>query len=107
MLQANGLRGEVDVTFEGERFVLRPSYEAIIAFEDGTGKGLIQLATAAADGELTLREAACITTQCVRAWGKQTEQPSIVAINEGRIAELILEAGLMNVTLRLSLLLMN
>lgn len=102
---ANELRGEVDLELDGIRFVLRPSYEASLAVEKRTGKGLVALATAAADGALGLSESAAITTEFIRAWGRSTDDKIAANVDEGRIGALIHEYGLMRVTLRLAVVL--
>lgn len=99
--QANEIRGEVDLELEGERFVLRPSYTALIEMEKATGHGLMALAGMAADGELTLTQAAKIVTLMIRAWGKATQNSRVQAVSEERIGELLFEYGLMRVNLRL------
>ncbi|HEX8578320.1 MAG TPA: GTA-gp10 family protein [Allosphingosinicella sp.] len=100
--QANEIRGEVDLELEGERFVLRPSYTALVEIEKATGKGLIQLASEASDGELTLGHAAVIVTLLIQAWGKATGNGRVQAVCAERIGELLYEFGLMKVNLRLA-----
>lgn len=104
---ANELRGEADLELEGQRFVLRPSYEAVLEAEKLTGKGLIQLATEAADGELTAGHAAIIVTLFIRAWGKAQGCQQTQAVQVPRIGELLHEYGLMRVNLRLAYVLGN
>lgn len=106
MTTANEIRGEVDLELEGERFVLRPSFAAIVEAEKATGKGLIKLAEQAAAGELTLTECAAITTHFIRAWGEASNNVSAAHANQGRIGELIMGFGLAAVQFRLQLALM-
>jgi len=106
-MAANELRGEVDLVLEGETFVLRPSYTAIVEFEKATGKGLIDLADQAIEGKLTLSECAAIVTSMVKAWGVATDNRIAANVNQDRIGELIHEYGLMQVQLRLQIALMN
>jgi hypothetical protein len=89
---ANEKRGEVVLVLDGAEMVLRPSYEAIEAFEGLTGKGLLELAREALSNKLRLGETAQIVTECVRAWGRATGTKSMQGVNSGRIAELILES---------------
>lgn len=105
MTTANEVRGEVDLLLEGERFVLRPSYGAIIEVEALTGKGLVDLAGMAQDGKLSLGDSARIVTCLIKAWGKSTDNRIAQAVNADRIGELIQEFGLMQVQLRLALVL--
>jgi len=71
---------------------LRPSYEAIFAFEASTDKGLLELARAALEGKMRLADLSQVVTECIRAWGRATQQPSIAASNAVRIGQLIVEA---------------
>jgi hypothetical protein len=105
MSEANELRGEVDVEFEGVSFVLRPSFEAVQAAEKATGKGLMQLYNEACDGALGIGQAAIVTTELIRAWGRATDNNSARAVNPARVGELIHETGLMNVLARLAIVL--
>lgn len=88
---ANEERGEIAITLDGVRMGLRPSYEAIAAFEAGTGKGLLDLARASLGGSLTLAETAMVACECIRSWGRATENASAKGANADRIAELIME----------------
>lgn len=85
-------RGEIALTLDGARLVLRPSFEAIESFEEATAKGLIQLTREAMEGSLRVGEAAHIVTACVRAWGRATGDRSAQGVNVARVAELILES---------------
>lgn len=89
---ANAERGEMELVLGGQAFVLRPSFEAISAFEQATGKGLIDLTEAALARRLTLSEAAQIASECIRAWGRAVENVSARGVSTARVAELMLEA---------------
>ncbi|WP_022681156.1 GTA-gp10 family protein [Sphingobium bisphenolivorans] len=90
--EANNERGELTLTLDGEPVGLRPSYEAIHAFERATGKGLMELAQAALAGTLSAGDTAIIACECVRAWGRSTENKGYAGSNPTRIAELMIEA---------------
>jgi hypothetical protein len=107
MTTANEERGEVDLELDGTRFVLRPSYEAVIAVEKATGKGILALAFAAKDGGISLTEAGIVTAELVRAWGRSTGEAVAANVDTDRITELIHVYGLMRVTLRLAIVLTN
>ena len=77
---------------DGATMALRPSYEAIFAFEASTDKGLLELARAALEGKMRLADLSQVVTECIRAWGRATQQPSIAASNAVRIGQLIVEA---------------
>jgi hypothetical protein len=85
-------RGEVSITLEGEEMVLRPSHEAISAFERMTGKGLLILAREALNGSLSLGETAQVMCECIRAWGRHVDNKSAAGAGADRIAELVLES---------------
>lgn len=102
---ANEIRGEVSITLDGSKFVLRPSYEAILGFEKATGKSLIELARAASSGSLSVTDAAAIVTGCIQAWGKATENSAASGVNAKRIGELLIEGSMLLVLKRLELLL--
>ena len=103
---ANETRGEVDIEFEGQgRFVLRPSYEAMQKAEKETGKTAVELYRAAAGGALSNRDAAIVTAEFIRAWGKASDNAVARGVSTERIGELIYEAGLMNVLGRLAIVL--
>lgn len=70
MSDANELRGEVDLVLDGQRFVLRPSFTAIVAIEKKTGRPLIELATLAEQVALPQDAQAVVVTELVRAWGR-------------------------------------
>ncbi|MDX3908423.1 MAG: GTA-gp10 family protein [Sphingobium sp.] len=85
-------RGELSLRIDGGEMGLRPSFEAITAFERETGKGLLLLAREALSGSLTLGETAQIACQCIRAWGRDTGSIGAKGARADRIAELILES---------------
>ena len=67
---ANEVRGEVDLVLDGQRFVLRPSYTAIIAMEKKTGRPLLELASLTEQGCLSQEAQAIVVTELIRAWGR-------------------------------------
>lgn len=89
---ANAERGEISLTLDGVEMVMRPSHEAILAFESATGKGLAQLAAQAVACTLTLGEVAQVAAECIRAWGRATGQRGYAGSTATRVGELILEA---------------
>ena len=106
-MAANATRGEISVEMEGVEYVLRPSFEAISAFETQTNRSLIDLARAAGDGQLKMGEAAVIVTECIKAHGRAVDDKGMASFNPKRVGELIQEAdgGLLIVMKRLELLL--
>ena len=89
---ANPERGETQFVLDGVEYVLRPSWEAIAAFEGATGKSLTELAVAASDGRLGLQEAGEIACACIRAFGRETDTPSMANVSAKKLAGLIYES---------------
>jgi hypothetical protein len=61
---ANSLRGEAELTIAGEAFVLRPSFENLIAAEEELGS-LFALVERAAEGSLKLSEMTALLWHCL------------------------------------------
>lgn len=91
-LPANAVRGEFSLPLGGKVYVLRPSYEAIVAIEEQTGKGLLQLFNDAAGAALTLRETGIVVSEFIRAQGRAVDDALMAAVDATRIAKLIMEA---------------
>lgn len=114
---ANEIRGEVDLVLEGQRFVLRPSYTAIVAMEKKTGAPLMQLAQLAEAGALSQEAQAIVVTELVRAWGRELVDGEYASAAEKAIAssarganaetigELLYPVGVMAVQPRLAIVL--
>lgn len=107
MTEANETRGEIALDLCGTEYVLRPSYEAIQAIEKKLGRGLLALARAGGEGDLTLGETAIIATECIKAYGRAVDNKMLAASSPERIAELIYETpdGQAGVMGRLSMML--
>lgn len=107
MATANKTRGELTLSLEGVDYILRPSYEAILAFEEQTGTGIRRLADSAAKGDLTSKEVAIIATECMRAQGRAVDDKMMAAFNINRVHQLLMEAdgGFVEVMLGLSVML--
>lgn len=106
-------RGEVTINLDAP-YVMRPSYEAIEAIEANTGRGVVALVNLGAQGEMTLKQAAIVVTECIRAWGKQQqaegndlpEARSAAGARPDKVAKLIHEYGLVQATERCAIVLM-
>lgn len=92
MTTANETRGEIALVLDGQEFVMRPTYQAIQAFESATGRSLVELAREALEGRLSTGDAAIVATHCIRAWGETTGSVQARAAKVERIGELIVEA---------------
>jgi hypothetical protein len=86
--QANPARGEAALSVGGERLVLRPSFEALVAAEEELGP-LFALVERAAEGRLTVAEMAALFWHCAA-----TRQPGVT---RERIGAAIAETGLAGV----------
>lgn len=102
---ATSERGEVTVTLDGADYSLRPTFEACSKIEELTGKSLLELAIAAQDNALHLKEQAIIVTECVRAYGKAEGIASLIGVQATKFGELIFKAGVLGITPRLEILL--
>lgn len=82
----------MSIVLGGMEMVLRPTFEAIEAIELKTGKGLLQLARESLAASLTVSECAQISTECVRAWGREVDDENAAGANAKKIAALIIES---------------
>nr|WP_294069661.1 hypothetical protein [Sphingomonas sp.] len=104
-MAANEERGEFELKLGPATYGLRPSWEAIQAFELGTGKSLMQLAGEADRGALALSSAAIIVTECMRAWGRALGNTSARGAQVENVTPMLMEAGIYLVQPRLALML--
>ncbi len=104
-MAANEQRGEFDIVLEGVTYGMRPGWEAIEAFETSTGRPVQQLAAMARAGGLSLSAAATIVTECIKGWGRNRGDETVRGFQAENIKPLLVEAGLMVVNTRLSLML--
>ena len=65
-MSANPVRGEAELSVGGERLVLRPSFEALVAAEGELGS-LFALVERAAEGRLMIGEVAALFFHCAAA----------------------------------------
>ena len=89
---ANATRGELSITLDGAEYVLRPSFEAISAFEAATGKGIIQLTRDAINGGMTTGALAQIVAETMRAQGRASGDKILAASQTPTVARLIIES---------------
>lgn len=85
-------RGELALTLDGTRMVLRPTFEAVSEIEQTLDRGLVDLARAALAAKLKLSETAQIVGACVRAWGRDVGEKGAAGANDQRIARLIVDS---------------
>lgn len=91
---ANPVRGEIEVSLgdPARDYVLRPSYEAIVAIEKGTGKGLLHLFREAAEATMPLGDLAVVIAECIRAQGRAAKDRMMASVDADRIGALIMES---------------
>ena len=85
---ANPVRGEAELVVGGERVVLRPSFEALVAAEGELGS-LFALVERAAEGRLTLSEVAGLFWHCLYAAPE--------GVTRERVGAAVVEMGLARV----------
>lgn len=103
----NAERGELTLSLEGVDYGLRPSFDAIVEFEEATGKSLTELVLAADSGKLRLPDLGAISCACIRAWARETGQKSLEHVSAKKLGSLIYQepGGVMLVQKRLALIL--
>ncbi|WP_129586364.1 hypothetical protein [Sphingomonas montana] len=101
------MRGEAVLTLADTEYPLRPSFEAIVAFERATGMTRYQLADAANSNALTLETMGVVAAELIRAHAKANEDADMARVRPERIAQLIYEAGSFGISLQLALVLMR
>lgn len=92
----NPARGEAELRVGGERILLRPSFEALVAAEEELGP-LFALVERAAEGRLKVADIAALFWHCAAA---RTE-----TLTRERIGAAVLETGLAGITPVLKVLL--
>lgn len=85
---ANPLRGEQKITIAGESFVLRPTFEALVAAETELGS-LFDLVERASQGKLTIAEMAGLVWHCLPNEGRPERET---------VGQALLEMGLLAAT---------
>ncbi|QEX18493.1 hypothetical protein FRZ44_38000 [Hypericibacter terrae] len=68
---ANPERGEVAITLDGRRFVMRPDFEHLVEMEVRTGVGLVELTRRIASGKYGVRDMAAIVTAGLKGAGEE------------------------------------
>ena len=88
---ANAERGEAEIVLDGRVYVMRPSFEAMMAFEAATGKSTLALAGLALEQDMAARDVAEVAAACIKAQGEAVNDPMLKGINTKRIGALIME----------------
>lgn len=85
---ANPIRGEAELKVSGKSYVLRPSFEALVAAEQDLGS-MFELVERASSGALTLNEITTLLWHCLPL----DSRPAREAVGEA-----VLDGGLVNAT---------
>ncbi|WP_417593461.1 gene transfer agent family protein [Parasphingorhabdus sp.] len=93
---ANALRGEAEITIDGTRLILRPSFAALVAAEEELGS-LFDLVERAAGGRLLLSEIVALF------WHVASDRPE--HLTRDQLGEGMMKLGLAGVTPALKILL--
>ena len=88
-MPANRVRGEVELVLGDDRFVLRPTYAAIVALEDALG-GVLDLAVQASEGRLSVRTLAVAFHHCIAEDSR--DRPSVDALGDRIVAAGVVHA---------------
>ncbi|MEP3224893.1 MAG: gene transfer agent family protein [Parasphingorhabdus sp.] len=94
--RANAMRGEAELEVAGQRFLLRPSFSALVAAEDELGS-LFDLVERAANGRLLLSELAGLF------WHVIQDRPQ--CLTRDKFSEAIVAQGMASMTPALKILL--
>jgi len=98
-------RGEFDIELGGETYGMRPSHEAIEAFERGINMSKVEAADAAGRASLKSWETAIIVTECIRAWGRAVGHDEAPLFKAPRVQELLAAENTLVLLKRLELML--
>ncbi|WP_321327069.1 gene transfer agent family protein [uncultured Parasphingorhabdus sp.] len=93
---ANALRGEAEITINGTRLILRPSFAALVTAEEELGS-LLDLVERAASGRLLLSEIVALF------WHVARDRPE--HLTRDQLGEGMMKLGLAGVTPALKILL--
>lgn len=94
---ANEERGEFEIELVGIAYGMRPTFEAIQAFEGVDGLSLTQMAVAASRGGLSVRACAIVVAETVRAWGKAEGNTSARGFQAEVVGPLLVSEGIVDV----------
>lgn len=95
MWKVNPHAGEVGIKLGKHEMPMRPSFEAVSAIEQKTGRSVMSLSReAVSELSLPLDLMATIVTFGIQAAGRYREEKSLMAVNREKIKKLIFETGL-------------
>lgn len=83
---SNPKRGELEIALGEKKYKAKVTLDVIIRIEQSCGKGIVKIAHALSEGELTTSQMVSILTPVIRAGGND--------INEKQVGESLWDAGL-------------
>jgi len=92
MSVVNEDRGELAIELDGERFGLRPSYEALAEIESELGVGLMALTREALGGTLTMAQMGQVVAILIRAWGRSQNNVNAGGAKTDKITRMIMDS---------------
>ena len=105
-MDADPERGELELELAGVPYRLRPSHQAIRAIERKTGFSLLELVRLGNAHALSLDHVGVVSAELIRA-GAGADDAATRAVHEDRIGELAYEEGVVKVTARVTLCLVE
>lgn len=85
-MAVNKHRGEVEITLDGRKFVMRPTFQAMVEIEAATGRGLLGLVRRISEMDFGYAEAQAVITAGLRAAGEQA--------TPDKVGEMVFNTGL-------------
>jgi len=103
---ANSHRGEHELELGGRTYLLRPSFTALSAIEEKTGRTMLELLRMGNAGALPLVIAGTIAAELIRAGADENDELT-KRVSPAKISELIYEQGVGQAVARLTLCLVD
>lgn len=98
MTAINADRGEVGLTLQGNVYPMLPTFAAANAIESQLGPVAALVGRTIDNSKLlTVRDLAVIATECIRAAGKDRNDPMLVGVSAEKIGQMIYDEGIVTV----------
>lgn len=94
----NPERGDVPVMLDGNEYILRPSFEALVEIEERLGMGLVPLARRFMDGQFGIRDVTAVVAAGIGGSGQRVPDD---------LGNLVVRAGIMSFAEALGVFLAN
>lgn len=103
----NSDRGEVGLTLEGRVFPMLPTFAAANAIESQLGAVSTLVARLLQSDLPTFQQLAIVATECIKAAGRDRNDPMLTGVGVQKIGEMIYEEGLSDATIQPFILLLS